>query len=115
LIKYYTLSQKPLFDYCQKYNISLEAWRPLGGSEGNLLNDKSLKAIADKYDKSIAQVILRWDLQRGIITIPKSVHRERIIANADLYDFELSADDMSIIGAMNENRRFGPNPDNFNF
>ena len=111
------LNQEPLFDYCNKLNIALEAWSPLGGTGTGkaLLNDERLKAIAAKYNKSAAQVILRWDLQRGIITIPKSVHKERIFANTDIFDFELSKEDMSIINEMNENKRVGPDPDNFNF
>jgi len=111
------LNQEPLFDYCNKLNIAFEAWSPRCGTGTGkaLLNDERLKAIAAKYNKSAAQVILRWDLQRGIITIPKSVHKERIFANTDIFDFELSKEDMSIINEMNENKRVGPDPDNFNF
>jgi diketogulonate reductase-like aldo/keto reductase len=109
------LSQKPLVAYCQKLNIAVEAWSPLGGEGGDLLKDPALKAIGERYGKSIAQLIIRWDLQRGIITIPKSVRQERIISNASVYDFELSAQDMARIDAMNEDRRFGPSPDTFTF
>ena len=109
------LTQKPLAAYCQKLNIAIEAWSPLGGEGGDLLKDPALKAIGERYGKSIAQVIIRWDLQRGIITIPKSVRQERIISNAAVYDFELTADDMARIDAMNEDRRFGPSPDTFTF
>ncbi len=81
------LSQQPLVAYCEKLGIAFEAWSPLGGTGGKLLDDPVLKKIAEKYGKSAAQVVLRWDLQRGIITIPKSTHQARIIANTDLYEF----------------------------
>lgn len=74
-----------------------------------------LQDIAAKYGKSPAQVILRWDLQNGIVTIPKSVTPERIRANTELYDFELTAEDIEQINSLNENKRFGADPDNFNF
>lgn len=109
------LSQEPLRAYCDKLNIAFEAWSPLGGGGGNLVNDGRLQKIGAKYNKSAAQVILRWDLQCGIITIPKSVHKDRIAANRDIYDFELTQDDMAAINAMNENKRHGADPENFNF
>ncbi|APX71380.1 aldo/keto reductase [Companilactobacillus allii] len=89
--------------FCDKHNIYLEAWSPLGG--GAVLGDTRLKKIADKYNKSVAQVILRWDLQRGIITIPKSVHEARIIQNADIYDFELDDKDVAEINGFDEDKR----------
>ncbi|ATW26831.1 aldo/keto reductase [Candidatus Formimonas warabiya] len=109
------LSQEPLMAYCQKLNIAFEAWSPLGGTGGDLLQDERLKKIGAKYHKTPAQVVLRWDLQRGMITIPKSVHQDRIIANTDIYDFELTPEDMAAINGMNENRRVGADPDNFDF
>ena len=96
-------SQQPLIEYCKKLGIAVEAWSPLGGTGGNLLDTRVLKKIAEKHAKTAAQIVLRWDLQRGIITIPKSTHRERIIANADLYTFELSRDEMNIINDLNQN------------
>ncbi|EIA19097.1 aldo/keto reductase [Listeria fleischmannii] len=107
------LSQKPLRDFCAEQNIVVEAWSPLGS--GKILNNPEIKAIAEKYGKSVAQVILRWDLQHGIVTIPKSVHKERIIENADVFDFELTKEDMAAIDALNKDERTGPDPDNFNF
>ncbi len=82
--------------------------------QGNL-DIPTLKEIAAKHGKSPAQVVLRWDLQHGVVTIPKSVTPSRIAENADLFDFELSDEDMARIDALNENRRFGPNPDEFLF
>ena len=96
-------SQQPLAAYCEKLGIAVEAWSPLGGTGGKYLDDPVLKKIAEKYKKSAAQVVLRWELQRGIITIPKSTHQARIKANKDLYDFELSADDMKTINDLDKN------------
>lgn len=107
------LTQKDLLEYCGSKGIRLEAWSPLG--QGNLLNHEALKEIADKHGKSVAQVILRWDLQNGVITIPKSVNKERIAENGNVFDFELDAQDMEAIDRLNRNRRFGSDPDNFNF
>ena len=94
------LSQQPLAAYCEKLGIACEAWSPLGGTGGKLLVDPVIKKIAKKYRKSVAQIILRWDLQRGLIIIPKSTHQERIKANTELYDFELSAADIKTINDL---------------
>ncbi|KAA8785737.1 diketogulonate reductase-like aldo/keto reductase [Paenibacillus sp. 4624] len=107
------LTQKELRDYCSTHEIQIEAWSPLG--QGNLMEHPLLQDIAAKYGKSPAQVILRWDLQNGIVTIPKSVTPERIHANTELYDFELTAEEIEQINGLNENKRFGSDPDNFNF
>lgn len=107
------LTQKELRDFTKQHNIQLEAWSPL--MQGELLNHPLLKELADKYDKSIAQVILRWDLQHEVVTIPKSTKEHRIVENASLFDFELSQEDMDRIDGLNENRRVGPDPDNFDF
>ncbi|MEK3826589.1 aldo/keto reductase [Paenibacillus sp. FSL K6-1558] len=107
------LTQKELRDYCSTHEIQIEAWSPLG--QGNLMEHPLLQDIAAKYGKKPAQVILRWDLQNGIVTIPKSVTPERIHANTELYDFELIAEEIEQINGLNENKRFGSDPDNFNF
>jgi diketogulonate reductase-like aldo/keto reductase len=110
------LSLQSLVAYCEKHGIACEAWSPLGGDGGKLLDDPVLKKIAEKYSKSVAQVILRWDLQKGIINIPKSTHEARIVANANLYDFELSADDMKTIDDLDSDpRRFGRDPNTMGF
>jgi diketogulonate reductase-like aldo/keto reductase len=106
------LTQKELHAFCKQHKIQLEAWSPL--MQGNL--DVPLLAdLARKYGKSPAQIVLRWDLQNEVVTIPKSVHEARIVENADLFDFELSAEDMQKIDGLNQNHRFGADPDNFNF
>ncbi|SUV05232.1 aldo/keto reductase family oxidoreductase [Cytobacillus firmus] len=107
------LCQSELRDFCRNQDIQIEAWSPL--AQGELLENAALKEIAQKYSKSVAQVILRWDLQNGIVTIPKSIKEHRIIENADVFDFELSSEDMDKISSLNENRRVGPDPDNFDF
>lgn len=107
------LAQKELHEFCQKNDIQLEAWSPL--MQGELLNNGTLKELAEKYNKSVAQVILRWDLQNEVVTIPKSIKEHRIIENADIFDFELTAEDMDKIDGLNEERRIGPDPDNFDF
>jgi diketogulonate reductase-like aldo/keto reductase len=95
-------SQQPLAAYCEKLGIAVEAWSPLGGTGRNYLDDPVLKKIAEKHGKSAAQVVLRWELQRGIVTIPKSTHQARIKANTELYDFELSAADMKAINDLDK-------------
>lgn len=107
------LTQKELLRYTKDQGIQLEAWSPL--MQGELLDNKTLQKIAAKYGKSVAQIILRWDLQHGVITIPKSVKAHRIVENAALYDFVLSEDDMARIDGLNQDLRVGPDPDNFDF
>lgn len=107
------LTQKELLAFCTEQGIQLEAWSPL--MQGQMLDHPVLQEIAEKYGKSAAQVILRWDLQNGVITIPKSTKKHRIEENANVFDFELSADDMKRIDDLNENLRVGPDPDNFDF
>ncbi|MCR9039139.1 aldo/keto reductase [Bacillus sp. L381] len=107
------LTQKELQAFCDEQGIQLEAWSPL--MQGQLLDHPVLQEIAQKYGKSAAQVILRWDLQNGVITIPKSTKKHRIEENANVFDFELSAEDMKRVDDLNENLRVGPDPDNFDF
>lgn len=107
------LAQEELRSYVKNKGIQLEAWSPLG--QGNLLNHELLQKIAAKHGKTTAQIILRWDLQLEVVTIPKSVTESRIIENADIYDFQLDAEDIAAIATLNENKRFGSDPDNFNF
>ena len=107
------LQQVELRAFCDKHQIQLEAWAPL--MQGGLLEDETISKIATKYGKSNSQVILRWDVQNGVITIPKSVRRERMMQNADIFDFNLTNEEMAIINAMNLEQRVGPNPDEYDF
>lgn len=106
------LNQKEIRDFCQMNNIVLEAWSPL--MKGNL-NLPVLEELAKTYQKTPAQIVLRWHLQHGVVIIPKSVHDHRIKENAQIFDFSLSSADMDAIDALNEGKRFGPDPDNFDF
>ena len=86
-----------------KYGLQLEAWAPFGEGRGGMFELPELKQIGDKYKKTAAQVILRWHLQRGIIVIPKSTHIERMKENFNVFDFELSDDDMNTIAKLDKN------------
>ena len=103
------LTQKELLAFCQKEGIQLEAWSPL--KQGQLLNDPVITEVAAKYSKSAAQVILRWDLQNKVVTIPKSIKEQRIIENADIFDFELTSEEMEKIDGLNKDERVGSDPD----
>lgn len=106
------LSQKELLAFCKKNKIQLEAWSPL--MQGHLELPLLLE-LSNKYGKSPAQIVLRWDLQNEVIAIPKSVHENRIVENSNIFDFELSEDDMKSINELNKNKRFGSDPDYFRF
>ena len=80
----------------------MEAWAPFGEGRGDMFTDPMLSEIGAKYGKTVAQVILRWHLQRGIVIIPKSVHYERMVENIDVFDFELSAEDMEKIAKLDK-------------
>lgn len=108
-----TLTQVDLRDYLEKEGIAVEAWSPLG--QGKILQKPILTEIGKKYNKSAAQVIIRWHLQSNTIVIPKSVHEKRIKENFDVFDFELNAEEMQQIDGLNINERLGANPDNFDF
>ncbi|KNH23664.1 aldo/keto reductase [Priestia megaterium] len=107
------LTQTEVREYCKQQGIQVEAWSPL--AQGELLDNEVLTQIAEKHGKSTAQVILRWDLQNEVVTIPKSTKEHRIIQNADVFDFELNAEEVEKINALNQNHRVGPDPDNFDF
>ena len=108
------LQSKPLHRFCRMRDIRLTAWSPLMQA-GPLLADPVLKAIAKRHGRTVAQVVLRWDLQVGVVTIPKSVRPERMAENAAVFDFELDAAEMEAIAALDDDRRNGPDPFNFNF
>ena len=107
------LVQQKLLDFCASKGIQYEAWSPL--MQGNIFDLEVMKDLAAKYNKTIAQIVLRWDLQKGVVTIPKSSKKERIIANADLFDFEINEADVQLLDSLERGKRFGPNPDNFDF
>ena len=90
------LSQQKVREFCRENDIQVEAWSPLMAGNG-LLENETLKEIANKYNKSSAQVVLRWDLQSQVVTIPKSTNERRLAENIDVFDFNLSDDDMTKI------------------
>lgn len=105
------LQQPELHRFCESKGIVMEAWSPLmRGSVGEI---EELGRIGERHGKSAVQVTLRWMLQYGVVTIPKSVNRDRIRSNADIYDFELTASELLAIEALDQNRRIGPNPMEF--
>lgn len=108
------LSQQKVREFCRENDIQVEAWSPLMAGNG-LLENEILKEIANKYNKTAAQVVLRWDLQSQIVTIPKSTNERRLTENIDIFDFNLSDDDMDKIDSLNKDLRVGPDPDNFDF
>lgn len=109
------LSQEPLRAFCNDHSIAVESYSPLGGTGGNLLQEPLFRAIGDQYNKSPAQVVLRWHVQNGLIVIPKSVTPERIAQNFNIFDFQLSDEDMRRIDLLNADARVGSDPESANF
>jgi diketogulonate reductase-like aldo/keto reductase len=107
------LTQVEVHRFCKAQGIQLEAWSPL--MLGRVLANPLVVELAAAYNRTPAQIILRWDLQHGVVTIPKSIRSERIAENAKIFDFELKAEDMNKLDTLNRNERSGPDPDNFNF
>jgi diketogulonate reductase-like aldo/keto reductase len=108
-------SNQKLIEDCQTAGIPVEVWSPLGGKAAMPLVDPVIVALAEKYQRTPAQIIIRWHMQRGVIVLPKSVHRERIISNFNVFDFQLTPEDMQSINALNRNQRVGSDPDHFDF
>ena len=107
------LIQQDLIDYCRERKIQYEAWSPL--MQGKIVSVPQLRAMAAKYKKDAAQLVLRWNLQKDVVTIPKSVHKERIISNSQIFDFEIASADMKAIDSLDRHERVGADPDTFNF
>ncbi|MDB2107215.1 aldo/keto reductase [Clostridium paraputrificum] len=105
--------QKEIVEFCKKHNILVEAWAPF--SNGQVLNNPVLKEIADKYEKTVAQLTLRWIIQKGIVPLPKSVTPERIKSNLEVFDFEISAQDVERIDRLTDCGGSGLHPDEVDF
>jgi 2,5-diketo-D-gluconate reductase A len=105
------LTQDDVRGFCAEHQIAVEAWSPI--ARGNALGDPTIDDIARRYGKTPAQVILRWHIERGDIVFPKSVTPARIRENIDIFDFELTGEDVEAISALNRNERTGPDPDKF--
>lgn len=110
------LNQKRLIDFCRSKGITVTAYSPLGSpdrpwakpGDPQLMEDAKLKVLAEKYKKTVAQILLRYQIQRGVITVPKSVNKVRIAENFDIFDFELRQDDIDFIDSFDCNGRFVP-------
>jgi len=107
------LTQDDVRAFCAEHQIAVEAWSPL--AQGLVLDDPTIVEIAKRARKTPAQVVLRWHIERGDIVFPKSVTPSRIAENIDIFDFELSGEDVEAISALNRNHRTGPDPDKFDW
>jgi len=107
------LVQQDLIDFCADNGVQYESWSPF--MQGKVFELDICADLASKYHKSVAQIILRYNLQKGVVAIPKSVHAKRIASNADIFDFELSDADITFLDGLETGERSGPDPDNFNF
>jgi 2,5-diketo-D-gluconate reductase A len=105
------LTQQPLREYHAQHGIATEAWSPI--AKGEVLSARTITSLADKYGRTPAQIVLRWQVQIGNIVFPKSVNPDRMRENIDVFDFELAADDVAEIEAMDAGYRTGPDPDTF--
>lgn len=90
--------------YMDKYGVQIETWAPFGEGRGGLFDNKILREIGEKYNKTTAQVMLRWHIQRGVVVIPKSIHYERMVENFNVFDFKLSDEDMAEISKLDKNK-----------
>jgi 2,5-diketo-D-gluconate reductase A len=106
------LQQPEMREYHRQHGIATEAWSPIGQGKG-VIDEDRIVAIAKGHDKTPAQVTLRWHIQLGNIIFPKSVTDHRIRENFDIFDFELTDEEMSAIGGLDQGKRLGPDPDQF--
>ena len=107
------LQQPDLQAFCQQHQIQLEAWRPI--MKGQVNQVPELVELGQKYGKTPVQIALRWMIQRGVVAIPKSEQQARIQSNADIFDFDLTAEALAVIDGLDRHERLGANPDNFHF
>ncbi|SCS80900.1 aldo/keto reductase [Staphylococcus caeli] len=106
------LTQQSLRDYLTTEGIQMESWSPLMNAE--ILTDDTIQTIADEIGKTPAQVVIRWNIEHGVVTIPKSVTPHRIEENINVFNFSLTSDQIARIDALNEDKRIGPDPLTFN-
>ncbi|SHN88260.1 2,5-diketo-D-gluconate reductase A [Geodermatophilus obscurus] len=107
------LTQEELRAFDADHEIVTEAWSPI--AQGKVLDDPAIVAIAERLDRTPAQVVLRWHVQRGDVVFPKSVSRQRMQENFELFDFELGTDDLATLSGLDRGERTGPDPDTFNY
>lgn len=108
-------SQKPLIEYCKEHDIRVEAYTPLARNEERLRRNRTLHILAEKYNKTTMQIILRWHIENGVIPIPRSTNKERLKQNIDVFDFSLTKDEVECIDKININSRLRYDPDNCDF
>lgn len=108
-----SLQRNELIKFCKKHNIIVEAWSPL--ARGKFINNETIQDIANKYNKTISQIILRWDIENNISVIPKSITKQRIEENINIFDFELDEEDIEKINELDNNERTGIDPLEFDF
>ena len=106
--------RRELREFCAERGIAIEAWGPLGQGKSDLLERPEVASAAVAHGKTAAQVVIRWHLQHGTIVFPKTSSRSRLIENANVFDFELSADQMAAIDSLDRQQNFGPDPSSFN-
>lgn len=106
-------TRKKLLEYCKSNNIQMVAWSPI--SRGRILTNELLMSLSEKYNKTITQIVLRWHLQNGIVPIPKSSNEARVKENFEVFDFQISKDDMMLIDLLNEDKSVTAGPDNTTF
>ena len=104
-----------LIDDCRESGIQVEAWCPLGGAYGQVLENQEICEIAKKYGRTEAQIVLRWHMQRGVVTFPKSSRKKRMESNLDVFSFTLTDEEMDRINSLDTGQRMGADPDNFDF
>lgn len=107
------LTQNAIRQYAKAHGIQIQAWSPL--MQGQILDNEILVQLAEKYQKSVAQIIFKWDVQQEIALLTKTERKERLTTNAQLDDFELSQADIELIAGLNQDLRVGPDPDTFDF
>jgi methylglyoxal/glyoxal reductase len=105
------LTQDKVRAYCRENKIQVEAWRPL--TKGDIFTNLTVKQIAEVHGKTPAQILLRWNIEHQVVTIPKSVTPQRIVENSLIFDFELSVDEIRQLDQLNQDKRYGPDPDTF--
>jgi len=109
------LIQESELVFCKRMGIQPEAWSQFAANQTGLFDEKIITGLSEKYSKSPAQIILRWDYQRGVVTIPKSANEKRMKENLEIFDFSLTDDEIKSINSLNKNMRIGPNPDHVDF
>ena len=109
------LTQQPLVDYCSSRGIAIEAYSPLARMDSKLIENHVLKSLAIKYQKNVPQIVLRWIVQSGFLTCPKSSNKRRLEQNIQIFDFSLTEEEMALINGLNENYRVRHNPDTADF